>query len=520
VNEKKDLCIAAGLSLAVVILFTVVPYLVAARMDVLPGTFGGFLINPIDGYSYLAKMRQGYEGAWLLKLPYASDPGKATLLYTYHVALGHAARWLGAPLLTVYHAARALGAFGMYIIAFLFFQRMLPRRRLAWAAFLLSLFASGLGWLAEPLGILSIDLWVAEAIPLLAAYTNAHFPLAAAALLGAALVILEPDLRLLWRLICAVACGFVLGMVFPFGVGTLLAVFAMWLLWELLATEAGERRAWLGSMRERLFAIAGLVAAALPWLVYDFWISQTHPVIKVWTAQNQTPSPPLLNTILGFGFVLALAIVGMRTARRSEHGRLMICWVLVNLVLLYVPFSLQRRLTLGLFFPMAGLAAWGLSSFAGKRLRMATALTLVLAIPTNLLVIAAGMWGVRTADPALIIAHEEREAFGWLEQNTSSGDLVLAGSVNGNRLPAFADVRVLYGHPFETPFAEAKLQTIAALFTWSETPEEGLDLLQANGVGWVLYGPRERALGAPTWLQDLILVFERGEVAIYQVPPP
>jgi hypothetical protein len=520
VSAKRDFWIAAGLSLAVVLLFTVVPYLLAAQVDAQQGEFGGFLINPIDGYSYIAKMRQGYEGAWLLELPYASEPGEPTLLYTYQVFLGHVARWLNAPLIVVYHAARTLGAVGMYIIGFLFLRHVLPDRRLTWTAFLLILFASGLGWLAEPFGILSIDLWVAEAIPLLAAYTNAHFPLAAAALIGGALTILEPNLRLVWRLVCAAACGIVLGMVFPFGVGTILAVFAIWLLWELLRTEAPKRRAWLQAQRQRLFAIAALFTTALPWLVYDFWISQTHPVIWVWTAQNQTPSPPLVNTLLGFGLVLVLAIVGSRHGLRSETGRLMISWVAVNLVLLYVPFSLQRRLTLGLFFPLAGLAALGLSSLAGRRLRLLLGLTLVLTIPTNLLVLAAGLWGVRTADPALVISSQEADAFEWLEANAPSDALVLAGADNGNRLPAFTNVRVLYGHPFETPYADAKLQTIAALYTWDDAPEAGLDLLKANGVDWVFYGPRERELGDPTWLQELTLAFERGDVAIYEVSVP
>jgi hypothetical protein len=416
------------------------------------------------------------------------------------------------------YSARALGAFGMYIVGYLFLRRVLPDRRTTWSAYLLTLFASGLGWLAEPLGILSIDLWVPEAIPLLAAYTNAHFGLAAAALIGAALAIIDPKTRLKWRLIVSAVSGFVLGMVFPFGVGTLLGVFAAWLLWELSRSEPEKRRAWLQSQRERLFSIAALLGAAMPWLIYDLWISQAHPVIKIWTAQNQTPSPPLINTILGFGLVLVLAIVGMRAALRYEKGRLMICWLLVNLALLYVPFSLQRRLALGLFFPMAGLAALGLSTLSRNRLRITLALMLVLTIPTNLLVIAAGMWGVRSADPALVILPEEAAAFAWLEANTPEDSLVLAGIENGNRLPAFADVRVLYGHPFETPHAETSLQNIVTLYTWRDSAEAGLDLLRSNAVNWVLYGPREQELGEPTWLEILPLVFEQDNVAIYEVP--
>jgi hypothetical protein len=522
VNEKKDFYIAVVFSIAVVLIFTVVPYLMAARMAAPHGEFGGFLINPIDGFSYLAKMRQGYEGSWLLELPYAAEPGQGTLIFAYHMFLGHVARLFGAPLLTVYHTARALTAIAMFLIAFIFFQHLLPNRRTTWAAFLITLFASGLGWLAEPLGVLSIDLWVPEAIPLLTAYANAHFALATCALIGAALVIILPQMRRVWRLLSTLACGFVLGAVFPFGVGTLLAVFGAWLLWELMRKSIPERRAWLQSQRDRLLALLVLLVAALPWLVYDLWVSRSHPALSVWTAQNQTPSPPLVNTILGFGLVIALAIAGMRKAHRSEIGRLLISWVAVNFMLLYVPFSLQRRLTLGIFFPMAALAALDLSALAGRRIsmRMLLPLLLLVMIPTNLLVIAAGVWGTGQADPTMLIWSDEAAGFHWLEENAPADALVLAGADNGNRLPAYADVRVLYGHPFETPHAEIELQNIATLYSWRASPEEGIEMLQSRGVDFVFFGPREREVGEPTWIEELTIVFSEGEVAIYLVSAP
>jgi hypothetical protein len=518
-EKRRDLIIAAVLSLAAVLVFGVLPYVFAARTAAPQGVFGGFLINPIDGFSYLAKMRQGLQGSWLLQLPYAPEPGQPAFLFVYHLFLGHAARWLGLSLLTVYHTARALAALAMFLVAFAFFRRLLPDRRAHWAAFLLALLGSGLGWLAQPLGVLSIDIWVTEAIPFLSAYANAHFPLAAAALLGGALLAWQQDMRWGWRVACALLCGFVLGAVFPFGVGTLLAVVGVWLLWELLRAE--DRRVWLLEQRGRLLGILALLAAALPWLIYDLVISRSHPVLAIWTAQNQTPSPPLLETLLGFGLVLVLAIVAVILGKthRSERGRLLICWVAVNLLLLYVPFSLQRRLSLGIFFPLAALAAMGLAALAPTRRRMIELLMLTLAfsIPTNLLVIGAGMWGAGLGDPALVVTDDEAAAFAWLASNAPGDSLVLAGAENGNRLPAFADVRVLYGHPFETPHAEDELATVDALYAGSEGD---LGLLRSRGVDFVFYGPRERELGDPAWLETLGIVFQEGEVAIYQVGSP
>ncbi|MCK4961839.1 MAG: hypothetical protein KAS19_05105, partial [Anaerolineales bacterium] len=64
---------AFGLCLAVAGA-TLAPYFLASKLGQ-PAIFSGFLINPMDGFSYLAKMRQGAEGSWLLHLPYAPEPG-------------------------------------------------------------------------------------------------------------------------------------------------------------------------------------------------------------------------------------------------------------------------------------------------------------------------------------------------------------------------------------------------------------------------------------------------------------
>jgi len=46
------------------------PYIVAAKSTGNTSQFGGFLLNPIDGNSYLAKMNEGYSGEWLFTLPF------------------------------------------------------------------------------------------------------------------------------------------------------------------------------------------------------------------------------------------------------------------------------------------------------------------------------------------------------------------------------------------------------------------------------------------------------------------
>jgi hypothetical protein len=59
------------------------------------------------------------------------------------------------------------------------------------------------------------------------------------------------------------------------------------------------------------------------------------------------------------------------------------------MVLLYIPFNFQRRLTLGLFFPLAGLAALGLDRMVRGRVKFRAVfiLLMILSLPSNLIVI-------------------------------------------------------------------------------------------------------------------------------------
>ena len=48
----------------------------------------------------------------------------------------------------------------------------------------------------------------------------------------------------------------------------------------------------------------------LPLSVYTLWVTQADPVLRGWTAQNVTPSPPVWDYALGYGLILALAVPG------------------------------------------------------------------------------------------------------------------------------------------------------------------------------------------------------------------
>ena len=74
---------------------------------------------------------------------------------------------------------------------------------------------------------------------------------------------------------------------------------------------------------------------------------------------------------------------------------LLVVWVLSGALLLYAPVAFQRRLSLGLAFPLSILAAWGWGSIPMQveRRRVIAIGFLLLFSLTNFLVITAGITG-------------------------------------------------------------------------------------------------------------------------------
>jgi hypothetical protein len=502
---------------------TLLPYLLAARLAPDGTHFAGFLINPVDGFSYLAKMREGAGGSWLFTLPYAAQPGPGAVLYVYHILLGHISAWFGLPLLTVYHAARLLGAFGTFSLAYLFLKWAVQDRLARRFGWVLVLLGSGAGWVttlafSHPVS----DMLIPESIPFLAVLSNAHFPLALIGTLGAVLAVSAPGLRSSFRLIAGLLAGFVLGAVLPFAAVVPAVVLGAYVLYLRLApssaTESWVSGTWLTS---RLAPYLAFLLMLIPWAAYDLWLSRVHPVLAAWNSQNQTPSPPVLDYLLGFGIVSLLALFGLLKSSRGRRGvwELLLLWAGVGGILLYAPVAFQRRLSLGLFFPLSALAAWGLLWLRerGFSLPALALFAAALAIPSNFLVVGASLANVAAGDRELVHTESELEAYAWAENHLPPGSLVLASARIGNRLPAFADVRVLYGHPFETPAAAEAMDLVVSLFDQSPGAT-GLDSLRALGVQYVYYGPDERALGRPAWLDQVEPVASFGEVRLFRVP--
>lgn len=490
------------------------PYLFAAQAGGEALVFGGFLFNLIDGNTYLAKMQQGYSGAWYFTLPYTAEKGAGRLLFLYYLFLGHVARWTGLSLLWVYHLARLAGCLALLAGLLRFIRRSLGKGAAARLAVLLAAFGSGLGWLALPSGAYTADFWVAEAYPFLSAFATPHFSLG----LGMLLFLLAPppatvESQPAWpvQALRTTLLAFCLAVISPFGV----VIALVGLAWPAAQAFFPLRReSVLVLLDEKLIWV---LLGGAPWLVYYEWAAWRDPLLAGWDAQNLTPSPPAWDLLLAFSPLLLLAIPGVIQALRSgpTHIRRVAAWLMLGALLLYAPFGLQRRFMMGLYVPVVILGVWFLAQRLPdpRRLWLAGSLLLALALPTNLIIFLS-TYGVTVAgDLNLYYTRGEAQAFDWIVGETPPDSLILAAPETGLLLPAHTGRRVIYGHPFETVNAEAEKALVEAYFAAPDTA-----LLAARQVDYVFYGPRERSLGGAE-PQGLPVVFENGGVTLYAAAP-
>src|SRR4029077_4988253 len=108
--------IATGLVLALV---TAAPYVYGYLAQPHGQVFMGFFYLGDDANTYLAKMRQGFEGAWSWQTRYTTEPSPSAYLFMFWLALGHIAAVTHLPLIAVFHLARVAASIALFCAVWL-----------------------------------------------------------------------------------------------------------------------------------------------------------------------------------------------------------------------------------------------------------------------------------------------------------------------------------------------------------------------------------------------------------------
>jgi hypothetical protein len=538
--SKTELYRAMALAI-LVLTVSCLPYVLGYGFAPPGWDFSGFILNAEDSNTYLAAMQQGAQGAWRFRLLYTSEDHPGAFLYLFYLLLGHLSALTGLPLILTYHLARLFCGLALLLVAYFFIAFFIRQRAVRWIAYLLVCFSSGLGWLVllisptPPGGTSPIDFWLMDAYTFFTILLVPHFCLGVALLLLVFVFMLDYFHRVRpSSLMMAVIASWLLAVIHPYLLliaGCVLTGYGLLLLFLRRRLPIDEAK-----------GLVVLGCSLIPPLSYYYWTVTSDPVMRAFSEQDITMSPPPSFYILGYGLVFLLAIGGFIhiLRQRRERELFLSIWVVVVGVMLYFPFKVQRRSITGLHIPLCILASLGLFkyvlptvyhsrvsraisralSYDRRRLRLFVLNLIVVAtFPSNLYLLASSSLAALQGHPALFHTEAENEAIDWLADNSQPTDTVLCSYWVGNHIPARIGHRVFLGHWDATIDFTQKREAVEAFFQSQTDDSTRLNILQAYGIAYLFYGPQERALDNfnPEDKAYLMKSFGNSEVSIYRV---
>ncbi|MEE9216272.1 MAG: hypothetical protein V3U32_02450 [Anaerolineales bacterium] len=495
---------------------TSLPYIFAALSQDNEWSFTGFLFAVEDGNSYIAKMLSGSEGAWLFRSPYSTMDQSGVLAFLPHILLGKLSGGSHGHLVVLYHLFRVMAIPPLVIAVYRFSAVFVDNVALRRWTVIIATVGGGLGWLlillGQPVvaGSLPLEFYSPETFGFLAIYGLPHLTLARAAMLIGFIWYLQDEKG--WR------SGFILLLAGLIHSPELLSAFAALAAHQVAVLGFGAGKAdWV-----KRFGRA--VLPSVPLMAYLGYAALTDPYLQAWAAQNLILSPPLILYLLAFGLLLPAAYLGARSLlRRLQEAMLFpIAWAIAIPALAWAPINIQRRLPEGGWVALAVLAAAGLATLEGRSRRIGRVALASFLIPSSLLILASGFeLAMNPREPAFRPL-EEVEAFSLLGQLAEPSGVVLASFETSNPLPAWAPVRVVAGHGPETAGLADLQPRLDSFYRRSTTDSDRMALVEEEQIEYLLYGPRERALGDwnPRDWTCLEFLASQGDYDIFQTCTP
>jgi hypothetical protein len=513
----------------VALLWANLPYLVGYAASTPQQHFGGFFLYEQDGYSYLAKLRQGARGAWTFHLPYTSEDAYQTggVAYLFYLLTGRLAVF-GLELDFIYHAARLLSSLLLLIVLWRFIARFVVDARWRLWSWGLILFSGGWGLLASYLidqRYVAYELIAPDAFVFSILYGPPHVILGFALLLiwiGYTLDSLTADrAQLPRRLLVANVLGGLTALTREAYGPAFAGIFAAYLITLVIRQR---RLPWRAAI---VIALSSLAAGAYG--VYLLVAFRTIPGYVVWSQQNPFESPGAIDFMLGFAPLLLLTVFSFVSRRyrptlaQSPHFTFLAAWLIAGPIMAYLPIAISRRLIAGWQIPLCTFGTLILTRWleSPKPLRrIAATLAIVSVLPTTFLLIVGGTLQVSAQQPPLFITADQQAALNWLSTHTTGRDVVLSDWHFGNLVPTVAEARVFIGHPIETADFNDKARAVQHFFSATTSSAERNVFLQQWHITLVVDDSTSNRGATPDGDQlsfQLPSAFQHGDVAIYRV---
>jgi hypothetical protein len=483
--DQWRLPLITGLVLAAV---TAVPYLYGYAAQPPGHVFMGFFYLGDDANTYLAKMRQGWEGSWAWQNRYTTEPSPVAYLFLFWIVLGHLAALLNLPLIVVFHLARVAAAFALMAAAWSMICHFIEDRAARSFAFFFLAVGLGMGYVIQALGhpvifgnqTDTLDWRMPELTAFYSVLALPHFAWSGVfAAAGCALTF-----RAIQRgsLVLGVLAG--LAWLGQASIHPQMPILMGGATAAALVLRPAAPRGWMAA------GIAFAIPA--PYILYSYLAFVGNPEVQRWTFHSKNSLPPeSISLLLAIAPQLLLALTGLPGVlrRRSREDLFLVAWLVLLAAILYLPNpagDLRRRFLDGLYLPLVILGARGMYETILPRLRSARAHALV---PFTYVCFAAIGSAFLVLAPIAVAGHSQYstttavyDGLHWLGTQPTGRVLAMPGVAL--YIPAYTGDTVYVGHYDETFDYLTKTQTALGVLTGNNDLQQ---FIQDNHIRYVVW---------------------------------
>jgi glycosyltransferase involved in cell wall biosynthesis len=499
---RREWAVAMGCAAFVAALGCVAPLvgIWSARASGLEWTGRQFL-SPGDFAVYLSYVAQAKQGVLLFR-NFATTEKLVPVLNIFWLAVGLFAKAFRLSPLAAYYAARTFLIFPFAAVAYLAVAYVFRDREYRLTAFLTFMFGSGIGLYVAPFlrpavlvaGIYQwpTDFWVAESNAFMTMLYSPHFIASFGLIIAIALTLLlaYDAERPAYGAIAGIL-GLLLFEFHPFHAPTLY-------LLALVALVAYSAKDGIRFGRSAAFALFLIFSA--PSVAYQYWLTHWSPNAAFMLTMNITITPSPAYVAVGLGAVVIFAIIGFTTRDEefsASHRIFFACWAVAQSVLIYAPFTFQRRLIEGLQFPLVILATPAILG-GWKRLQKYSCgpacgvmIAVLLFLPSTFATFMRSIDAATGNQPSLFFfSRDETDVLDWMRTNTPADAVVLSDLTIGNDIIGWEERTTYLGHWSNTIDVVRKETETDAFFS-TMRGEQRREFVAAHGITYVMTGPEE-----------------------------
>jgi hypothetical protein len=218
--------------------------------------------------------------------------------------------------------------------------------------------------------------------------------------------------------------------------------------------------------------------------------------------------------------LFALIGIGLWVVRdRDKNLNLVAAWLISGVGLAYFPFALQRRFLLGWFIPVGIFALVGLGWITKNqisRFRKWFWLIFPISLLTNLFLLFGALQAYTQHRSPLYLSRNDLAVLEWMNREVClRKSVILTPADFGLLVPAYTNCRVVYGHPFETVYANMIQDWLKQFYDGEISQDEFNRFVESYQVEYIVW-PR----GAPSefskWMKNLPVLYQNDRFFILQ----